>query len=519
MQSSAARTLPRLAGLVAAAALLLPVRSARAQVAGGASVAPIQQPYPERWLNYGQPNQQDLGVSTRPINMNPYGISYDDCIKDMTLVFSVYLSGFTGSQNLQIWATKSGDCTSTMARGIGLMPTCWQLPGGFTEQVITGTQQYAIRVQDIVGPQNLTNPDGSALTATYHRWGPEACGEQQTFAAVPITLWFLPLDNTGAVAGMAFSTNPPISTDMVGPPAPVGVSTSAGDSLMIVNWVANSDSDTAGYDVFIDPPPGVTPMYTPPPPVLYCPPGSADASTGGASASDAAATGDAATGDAATGDAATGDAMTVDASDASSAPAVASDASSAPAVQSDAGCFYVNVNGGSVAQTGANQCTSSALQNGVVTLEGGTTTSTPQFDDAGNLLDSGTITSGGGRSNISCTYVLGGVGSDCNAGGGQTITGEPNSSYTITGLENGATYNVVVAAVDATGNVGPASPLTCDYPAPVKDFWKIYRDAGGKAGGGFCALETLGAPAGSAVAFGSLGALLAAILRRRRRAT
>jgi hypothetical protein len=154
----------------------------------------------------------------------------------------------------------------------------------------------------------------------------------------------------------------------------------------------------------------------------------------------------------------------------------------------------------------------------VVTLEGGTTTSTPQYDDAGHLLDSGTVTSGGGRSNISCAYVLG-VGSDCNAGGGQTITGEPNSSFTIMGLENGATYNVVVAAVDATGNVGPPSPLTCDYPAPVKDFWKIYRDAGGKAGGGFCALETLGAPAGSAVAFGSLGALLAAILRRRRRAT
>src|SRR5260370_19018258 len=103
MQSPAVRTPPGLAGLALAPGLALSAHPARAQTAG-ATVAAIQQPYPERWLNYGQPNQQDKTVSTRPINMNPYGISYDDCIEDMTLVFSVYLSGFTGSQSMQIWA-------------------------------------------------------------------------------------------------------------------------------------------------------------------------------------------------------------------------------------------------------------------------------------------------------------------------------------------------------------------------------------------------------------------------------
>src|SRR5260370_37064591 len=105
----------------------------------------------------------------------------------MALVFSVCVSGLTGSQSKQIWATKSGDCTATTARGMGMIPTCWQLPGGFTEQVIAGTQQFAIRVQDIVGPQNLTNPDGSQLTATYHRWGSQACSQQPSLAAVAPT--------------------------------------------------------------------------------------------------------------------------------------------------------------------------------------------------------------------------------------------------------------------------------------------------------------------------------------------
>ncbi|HEV3193686.1 MAG TPA: hypothetical protein VGY54_24440, partial [Polyangiaceae bacterium] len=199
MQYSVARTIPSLACLALTAALGLCARSARAQAAaGGASVAAVQQPYPERWLNYGQPNQQDLGVSTRPINLNPYGISYDDCIKDMTLVFSVYLSGFT-TQSLEIWATKSGDCTTLTARGMGgqIEPTCWQMDGGFTNMVIAGTQQYAIRVQDIVGPQNLTDPGAPTLTRGYHRWGPEACSQQSSFAAVPITVWFVPVDSSG----------------------------------------------------------------------------------------------------------------------------------------------------------------------------------------------------------------------------------------------------------------------------------------------------------------------------------
>src|SRR5260370_15352073 len=175
MQYPVVRTLPGVARLVLTAALALSVRSAHAQAAGGASVAAIQQPYPERWLNYGQPNQQDLGVATRPINMNPYGISYDDCNKDMTLVFSVSLSGFS-TQSLQIWATTLGDCTGPMARGIVQpLPTCWLFPGGFTGKVIPRTQQYAIRVQDIVGPQNLRNPDRSILTNDYHRWGSQAC--------------------------------------------------------------------------------------------------------------------------------------------------------------------------------------------------------------------------------------------------------------------------------------------------------------------------------------------------------
>jgi hypothetical protein len=151
-------------------------------------------------------------------------------------------------------------------------------------------------------------------------------------------------------------------------------------------------------------------------------------------------------------------------------------------------------------------------------LDASTTTTPSVLDQDGNVIEGGsTATTGGGVSTIPCAYGIQ-LGSNCYSGGDVTITGESSSSYTIAGLVNGVWYNVVVASVDGSGNVGPPSPEVCDYPAPVSDFWKTYRTAGGQAGGGFCALETLGAPAGASFALGAAGAGVLAALRRRRRA-
>jgi hypothetical protein len=98
-----------------------------------------------------------------------------------------------------------------------------------------------------------------------------------------------------------------------------------------------------------------------------------------------------------------------------------------------------------------------------------------------------------------------------------TISDKSVGTYTITGLKNGTTYNAVVSAVDAYGNIGPPSVEQCDYPAPVNDFWTDYRNDGGRAGGGFCALEAVGAPAGSSLAGVALVLGVGGIVRRRRR--
>jgi hypothetical protein len=56
-----------------------------------------------------------------------------------------------------------------------------------------------------------------------------------------------------------------------------------------------------------------------------------------------------------------------------------------------------------------------------------------------------------------------------------------------------------------------------DFPAPVNDFFKIYREDGGQAGGSFCALDAVGQPAGAPIVGVGLGAVAFAMARRRKR--
>lgn len=95
-------------------------------------------------------------------------------------------------------------------------------------------------------------------------------------------------------------------------------------------------------------------------------------------------------------------------------------------------------------------------------------------------------------------------------------TGATTLSTNVTGLTDGVTYSFVVAGVDFFGNVGDVSNVLCDQPEPTDDFWKVYREAGGGAGGGFCALESPGAPATTSVFGLALAAAAAAWVRRRR---
>ena len=98
---------------------------------------------------------------------------------------------------------------------------------------------------------------------------------------------------------------------------------------------------------------------------------------------------------------------------------------------------------------------------------------------------------------------------------GSTSAGDHTG--TVEHLVNGVEYSVAVASVDEVGNVGVLSRPVCETPIPVTDFYELYRQAGGKAGGGWCSLSRTPSAAahGTAALFTALS--LATFVRRRRR--
>lgn len=78
-------------------------------------------------------------------------------------------------------------------------------------------------------------------------------------------------------------------------------------------------------------------------------------------------------------------------------------------------------------------------------------------------------------------------------------------------LTNDQTYAVAVAAVDSYGNVGDLADATCATPGATTDFWQLYKDSGGQAGG--CSTDA--APVGGLLSGLPLMVLVGSLVRRR----
>jgi hypothetical protein len=404
------------------------------------------------------------------------------------------------------------------ARGRGTaspeQATCWQVYPQLTLPTQT-TYQVNIPVRALVGPQTGSIPPGGTLVGDE---GLGACQTQTSFAATSITVYFVIVTSNELAdtdPNVTQYAAPIITADLVGPPAPTGAMIGPGDTLFNVSWAPNGDADTAGYDVFIDPPLGGGPVdaagVTLVPRTLYCPETGAPAAT-----SDAAAI------------VAPSDATDLDA-EGVGAESIAD--SAAESAAPDSGCFYIN-GGARAPPSVASTCTSLVLT--MTSFLVGASTEVVESDaavaaaDADTDAEGGTVVTptvipegSGGISAIPCQYL---VGASCAAGspaytntGLSTVTGPTGSGYTIKGLTNGATYDVVVAAVDGSGNVGPASNCASDYPAVVDDFFTLYREAGGRAGGSFCALQAVGEPTGAPIVGVAFSVLAFTVARRRRR--
>ena len=83
-------------------------------------------------------------------------------------------------------------------------------------------------------------------------------------------------------------------------------------------------------------------------------------------------------------------------------------------------------------------------------------------------------------------------------------------------LTNGIEYTVGVSGYDTIGNAGKMSDPACATPVPIDDFYKLYRQAGGIAGGGYCSVDEPGV-GGTMFGASALAIALGLFIRRRNR--
>jgi len=224
------------AGVLAACLVLAP-SVARAQSVTAASPGS----FPARLIGGGAQTPRQS-----PFDAN--GVSYSDCMAGMTLRFTLAVASFQAGQQLQVWGSVQPiDCTQTGAR-TSSPPTCWPLSPPY-DSPSDGSATYDVQVQDLVGYQKATP------TTTYAALDSTACLAQAGQDAVPMYIWFMPIDSSsGNVVGLATLYQYAIVTDLVGPAPPTAQLLTVADTALTATWTPNSDSDTLGYDVYMDPP-------------------------------------------------------------------------------------------------------------------------------------------------------------------------------------------------------------------------------------------------------------------------
>jgi hypothetical protein len=433
--------------------------------------------------------EPDRVTSADNSNENPHSsgvlvndLNFEDCQANLVYGFDLAISNlsYASTYLLNIWAGTQ-DCSQLANRQTEATAVCWPL----ITPVIVNSNPYNVyvRMEDIVSQAFTTSHIVSYAAATQ-----EVCQGQTATGATAITVYFFFTDAQGNPYG---NVQPyPLTVDLRAGDVQGNISLGVGQDLLIVNIPPTSDPDTQGWNVYCDPPPGnvsgvATVAVDAPTNNGQCPAQVPDSSSV--------------------------DSAVVDANDDSSADSSVDSSfdSAVPTILDDAGgnACGVKLNDAGIPAPGG--CSSSSVlvpgTAGVtaVTDEAGVTT----YEEASTITDeAGTqLLSGGAMKLPPPSQYL------CGQGG------PASSQVNLLNLRDGVYYNVAVAAVDALGNVGPLSNVPCGEPVPVNDFWKLYYEAGGRAGGGFCSAEGAGTPAGTSGLGALMIASIVAMVRRRRR--
>ncbi len=404
--------------------------------------------------------------SSHPNGSQPSWLSNADCQQNIIVRVPITITGLPTSDTMQVWAGANGvDCTQATNLS-GTTQACWQVvSGGIAPQTAITVD---IKAQDIIAPLEL--PIGQK-PAQYTPGTVAACSSVTQSGPIPITLYFLfangALGSSGADGTAATYA---LSVALIGPAAPTGITVNDGDTFLKVDWTPTTDSNTQGFYLFCDPPPGKEPAVQ----------------------------------DGASGATVTDSSLVEVCNDTTEDGGFDDAGNYLGDITVDGGCHYENQ---SSTSTSGGVCVSTEIVSGGGTV---TTTGDDETDTTDTTDDSGTTTV--------VTNVTPPPADILNylCGSGATLGSPTSSEATLSGLKNDVSYVVGVAAYDVVGNVGPMGSPMCGSPAKGLDFFDVYNQDGGGAGGGFCSFDKTQPVGTSAFALVGLASLISVIRRRKK---
>jgi hypothetical protein len=456
------------------------------------------------------------GDFTRSATLNPLGVNFEDCERNVVLNFPLLATGTASSAaGYALYAYAGSNCDQG---GAAVSPgvaggTCWPVVNGPISYNLNAGFVVPIPVRQILSQYTLSVKEPYSAASTTDD---SICHIQPTSAEFNITVYFV-FGTSMSLATVGGAGNQVIDFDLAAAAPPTSLTVGIGSTVLLPSWNSITDQDIVGYNVYYLPagaPASATPM-------TICPnDGGGDDSgnleTQGLGTFTLSALDDGGDG---------GD----DGSDEGGTTTTTTTSTDSGLLQ---GCYVTTpINATPLADAGVPY-----HPNGVDCPSPFPAGSTSSETDAGDIagtdadidnVDTTTSEDGsvGTISTAASVAALSMQPREAVSVNGVlqypfvAATGNTATSATISNLNNDTEYVVGVAATDAYGNVGAlstfnGSDMICQWPQQVTDFFDSYRAAGGEAG---CALDAPEVPSGAGGSALVFGAALVFALRRRRR--
>ena len=167
----------------------------------------------------------------------PEGFNLQDCRDNQSILFPLTVTGFSTSDNFEVWASdqSAADCTVATARS-GPTQTCYPITANFSR---TQTQTVAVPLKQAIRGLSTTTVDA------------DGCRRVNAYT---INLFFLVLRGSDVTG----SAKAPLSVDTQGPTALSNVHVLPGDGAVTISWSAVGEGgadDVTGAQAFCDPAP------------------------------------------------------------------------------------------------------------------------------------------------------------------------------------------------------------------------------------------------------------------------